>query len=67
MAIPRSSKETAEVDAPAPTPVVALERGATLRLGVTVLRVVGAYVHLDVAGTPVVVLASRVRRALEEQ
>jgi hypothetical protein len=62
MAGPRSTK-TEEAPAPEPTPVV-LERGASLPLNVTVLRIVGAYVHLDVLGTPVVVLASKVRAAI---
>jgi hypothetical protein len=62
MAGPRSTK-TEETPATEPIPAV-LERGASLSVNVTVLRIVGAYVHLDVLGTPVVLLKSRLERAI---
>jgi len=60
---PRSTKpEDAEVAPTAPT--VRLERGAQLPITVTVLRCDGPYVQLDVLGTPVLVLATKVRKTL---
>ncbi len=64
--LPGSVSETALSPSPEEAPpVVSLERGAVLSLSATVLRQVGPYIQLSIAGELFTLLRSRLEKELD--